>query len=165
MSEQLIDYWTVIQNRLTNTSGLKRPDNTIATILKEMTNGFYNEFTEDIYNTVLETFLLTADSSYLDIKGKELNIQRTSEESDNDYRQRLFNAISTVLNVNFIKKQGIIVYTKKEKEDNIRQKMTSNNPYINNTYAIFPKTSTSSFFISTDFIYEYVTTYYMKGWD
>lgn len=85
-------------------------------------------------------------------------------ESDGEYRQRLFNFISTNLSVNFLKKQGIIIYSKKKYDDEIRTKMSSLNPYMSNQYCAIPPNDTIMKYVEKDIIYYKIMQIYIKGW-
>ncbi len=88
----------------------------------------------------------------------------TDGETDDEYRKRLFNAYSPRLTVDYLKKRGIILYSKKEFEDDIRIKMTSFNPYLNNIYAGIPPNEDIRDFLDNDVIHNKHIYIYSKGW-
>ena len=86
-------------------------------------------------------------------------------ETDSEYRKRLFNSYSAHLTINYLKKQGIIIYSKKNYEDEIRINMTSLNPYLNNKYAAIPPNDEILDFLDNDVIHDKHMMIYIKGWD
>lgn len=85
-------------------------------------------------------------------------------ESDDEYRRRLFSFISTNLSIDYLKKQGIIFYAQKNLKDDIRTKMTSLNPYMNNVYCTIPPNDTVMKYILKDIIYYRIMQIFIKGW-
>ncbi|WP_455644815.1 hypothetical protein [Methanosphaera sp.] len=156
--------WTPIELRLHEESGLHYPENHVRKILEACINGILNDVESEIDDAIYESFLLTCSGIYLDMNGEEIGILRETDETDDEYRQRLFNALSSYLSVNFVKLQGMILYSKDELESNIRSKLTSLNPYLSKYYAGIPKNSIATEFLTTDMIYEYNIYYYVKGW-
>lgn len=106
--------WTPIENRLHEESALHYPDNTMRRILEPLLNGLFDAVEEEMNDIIYECFLLTSTGQYLDLFGVEIGLTRENDESDNEYRQRLFNALSEYLSVSFVKLQGIILYAKEE---------------------------------------------------
>ena len=86
-------------------------------------------------------------------------------EDDNEYRRRLLNSINTNISVNYLKRQSIIIYTKKELDDAVRLKMTSLNPYLNNKYCAIPPNDDVTFFMNHELIANKNVIVYIKGWD
>lgn len=158
------DYWKYIEKRLHEESMLHYPENNLRKILKSFLNGILNEFYEDSFNLMKQSFLVTMTGKYLDIKAEEYGLKRKKDESDDELRQRIFNATSTYLSVNFIKLQKTLIYTKKDLTDSIREKMSSNNPYLNNEYAVIPPDVETYDFLENDVVYEKVYQLYKKGW-
>jgi len=93
-----------------------------------------------------------------DIKGG------TDGETDDEYRHRLLNNISTNISVNYLKRQGVIIYTKKELRNSVRTKMTSFNPYLNNKYVAIPPLNEVEDFVNNELIADYCMIIYKKGW-
>lgn len=85
-------------------------------------------------------------------------------ESDSEYAQRLLNNESTNISVNYLKKMGILIYTKNDLDDNIRTKMTSFNPYLFNEYALIPPNNEVADFTLHELIVNDWTVVYIKGW-
>ena len=160
----MTDYWKYIEERLHEESMLHYPENNIRLILKSFLNGTLNDFEEDSFDLMKQSFLVTMTGKYLDIKAEEYGLKRKTNETDDEFRQRIFNAISTYLSVNFIKLQKTLIYTKKNLHDNIREKMTSDNPYLNNEYAVIPPDVETFDFLENDVIYEKIYELYKKGW-
>lgn len=86
-------------------------------------------------------------------------------ETDNHYRRRLLNNESVNLSVNQIKREGIIVYSKKNRDDVIRVKMSSLNPYMSNKYALIPSNDEKLYFSEYDLIADDNVKVYRKGWE
>ena len=158
------DYWRYIEERLHEESLLHYPDNKLRLILKSFLNGILNDFYDDSFDLMKQSFLVTMSGKYLDIKAEEYGLKRKTDESDDELRQRIFNATSTYLSVNFIKLQKTLIYTKKDLNDSIREKMSSNNPYLNNEYAVIPPDVETYDFLENDVVYEKIYQLYKKGW-
>lgn len=104
-------------------------------------------------------------SSELEVSNEIPITGGTDGETDEEYRKRIFNAYSPRLTVDYLKKQGIIIYSKKEFEEDIRTKMTSLNPYLNNVYAGIPPNEEIADFLDNDVIHNKHIYIYTKGWD
>lgn len=104
-------------------------------------------------------------SSNLSVRNESSIDGGTDGETDDEYRRRIFNAYSPRLTVDYLKKQKIILYSKKEFEEDIRTKMTSLNPYLNNIYAGIPPNDQISDFLDNDVIHNKHIYIYKKGWD
>lgn len=111
--------------------------------------------------TIIDTTYL---SSNLTVTNKIEIVGGTDGETDDVYRQRLFNSISTKLTVNYLKNQGNILYAEEEFNDNIRIKMTSLNPYMNNKYCIIPNGIHMQNFVTKEVIYNKIMNIYVRGW-
>ena len=85
-------------------------------------------------------------------------------ETDDQYRQRLLNNINTNITINYLKKQGIIIYSKKNHDDDVRTKMTSFNPYLNNMYDVIPPYNEVYDFVKYDLIADQYIMVYIRGW-
>lgn len=85
-------------------------------------------------------------------------------EEDDDYRLRLLNNISQNITINYLKRQGIIIYSVDSLEDNVRTKVTSFNPYVNNEYAIIPSNNEVRDFVKDELVTEYCFNIYIRGW-
>ncbi|RAP46455.1 MAG: hypothetical protein BZ136_07555 [Methanosphaera sp. rholeuAM74] len=160
----MVDYWNFIEKRLHEESMLRYPLNRLRGILRSFVNGALNDFYDDALDVLAQSFLLTCTGKYLDLRGVEYNLKREVGEDDESYRQRLFNLTSCYLSVNFIKMQNALVYTKDDVEDSIRLKMTSNNPYLNNEYAVIPPNVDVFDFLENDVLFDDVYVLYKRGW-
>lgn len=119
------------------------------------------------YNTETEKLTVFDKSrlpSTLEVTNEVPIVGGTDGETDEEYRKRLFAANTSKLTVNFLKKQGIILYSKKEFDDNIRTNMTSLNPYLNNIYAGIPPNNQTLDFLDNDVIHNKHIKVYKKGW-
>lgn len=85
-------------------------------------------------------------------------------ESDTEYGQRLLNNNSVNISVNYLKRQGIVIYTKGERDEDIRTKMTSFNPYLFNEYALIPPNNEVADYTLHELIVNDWTMVYIKGW-
>ena len=88
----------------------------------------------------------------------------TDGETDEEYRKRLFNAYAPKLTINYLKKMGIIIYSKKEFREDVRVNMTSFNPYLNNIYVGIPPNEDVQYFLDNDVIHNKHIYIYTKGW-
>ena len=119
----------------------------------------FNAYEEEL--TTIDTTYLSKD---LTVKNEIPILGGEDMESDAEYRQRLFNSISVNLSINFLKRQGIIIYSKKEYNNNIRIKLSSLNPYLNNKYAAIPPSNEVLNFLDRDVIHDKIMQIYIKGW-
>ena len=85
-------------------------------------------------------------------------------ETDSEYRQRLFNNINTNISINYLKRQGIIIYSKKRLKDDVRTDMTSFNPYLSNKYAVIPPNNEVMDFVKNELITKDCFVVYTRGW-
>lgn len=85
-------------------------------------------------------------------------------ESDDAYRQRLLNNINSNISVNHLKKQGVTLFSKKEVDDNIRVKLSSNNPYVTNKYGAIPPNREMKDYMENEMIINDWVILYHKGW-
>lgn len=85
-------------------------------------------------------------------------------ETDDQYRQRLLNNISTNITINLLKNKNIIIYSKKSLNDDVRTRLTSFNPYLNDEYAIIPPNNEVHDYVKYELITEYCFVIYIKGW-
>ncbi|MCD8210592.1 MAG: hypothetical protein LUC37_03480 [Prevotella sp.] len=99
--------WNAIVRRLHEESGLQYPQNRVRLILEACINGGLDDLEAVIWTTIFAGFLQTCTGKYLDLRGEEIGLSRRSNESDDEYRQRLFNALSYYLSVRFIKFYGL----------------------------------------------------------
>ena len=159
-----MDRWNAIESRLHEETSLRYPENIVRKLLKEVINKHFDDLESSFEELLYESFLVSSTGEYLDIRGAEYGILREKNESDESYRQRILNMISSFFTVNFMKKQGFILYTIHSLESNVRTEMTSNNPYLNNIYMAIPKHALARDFMLNDTIYEYNLVHYTKLW-
>lgn len=119
------------------------------------------------YNAEANT-LSVFDSSSIDDDLIVMNIDEIKggeeEENDGSYRQRLLNNKTLNISVNHLVRNGVIVYTKENVDDDIRIKTTSNNPYLNNKYALIPPENEVKEFIIKDLLMDDNVRIYIMGW-
>ncbi|WP_292474155.1 hypothetical protein [Methanosphaera sp.] len=159
-----MDRWKHITQRLHEETSLRYPENSVYKLMDACVNELFDDLETEIDELLYESFLVSCTGYYLDIRGAEYGILREKDETDASYRQRIFNMISSFLTVNFMKKQGLILYTIDTLDSNIRTKVTSNNPYLNNLYMALPRHNLARDFLLNDTIYEYNIVHYIKLW-
>lgn len=157
--------WTQIKNRLHENSGLQDPYNAVS-ILFDLTIGMALESFDDfIDDHLLQAFILTSEGAHLDRIGDEYGVYRISEtESDDHYRQRIFNSIILTLSIIFIERQGIRNYSKRNRLDDSRIYLTSNNPHTHNVYDSVPMTDEGKKFLLNQLIYDEICNPHYRGW-
>lgn len=161
-----VTQWDTIVDRLHEESGLQYPDNILHKIIGACVTGLFEENVMNFLESLIyECFLLSSQGKYLDILGEEYGVDRETNEDDDNYRKRIFNIISYNLTVNYLKRQGLLLYNLINIENNPRYGMTSHNPYMSNYFLALPETQLARDFMLNDMIYEYVLKYYIKGWD
>ena len=120
------------------------------------------------YNTEANTITTIVDNGYNNGNYMVTNaadiVDGVDGEDDDSYRKRLLNNISTNISVNFLKRQGIIIYSKKSLKNNIRVNMTSFNPYLNDEYCLIPPDDELLDYVTNEVIGDYCFVVYLKGW-
>lgn len=119
----------LILDQIPDTSELSNPRNPMYRIIDDGVGAWLDNFEERDLDSQL--FLNTATGKYLDLHGKDWNIRRKPNESDEDYRQRIIYESMGEVTVGFL----LTVYNVElyafvddfSVEDNT---MTSDNPYI-----------------------------------
>lgn len=124
-------YGEAIIDRLHPNCSLRNLDNPARQIILNTVGALLDDF--DLYDTLEAPFLQNASNVYLDLHGKDLNVNRRLNETDDDYRKRLFYEVLGVLTVNYL----LTVYdldllVKVSNFSKTGLKLTSDNPYINN---------------------------------
>jgi hypothetical protein len=125
----LSDFGEEIINRLPDTSSLHITTNpgrkVIDTTIGEWLTAFDDE---DWFN---QFFLDSATGPYLDVHGKDFNVKRKLDETDEDYRQRIIYETIGHLTINFLKEvYGVELYTYVPGFDATENTLISDNPYI-----------------------------------
>jgi hypothetical protein len=160
----MIDFWRTIELRLHEESQLHHPLNEVKKILKSYINGALNEYDEFDQDLIKDAFLKTCTDVYLDERGAEYGLLRNTDETDDEFRSRIMNANNLNLSVNFMKKQGMTLYSKKKVDDKIRLKLSSMNPYMSRYYACIPDNITVSDFVENKVIHRKTLEIYKRGW-
>ena len=119
----------LILDQIPDTSELSNPNNPMYRIIDDGVGAWLDNFEERDLDSQL--FLNTATGKYLDLHGKDWNIRRKPNESDEDYRQRIIYESMGEVTVGFL----LTVYNVElyafvddfNVEDNT---LTSDNPYI-----------------------------------
>ena len=87
-------------------------------------------------------------------------------EEDSDYRRRLLNSVTVNTSVNYLKRQGIIIYSQMYVDSDIRVKATSFNPYMRNKYVAIPPNDNPDVteFLEKELIANDTLAVYKRGW-
>ncbi len=119
-----------IINRLHIDCSLHNPSNPARKVIDNTIGEWLTNF--DDFDLFSQVFVNDATGKYLDLIGRDYNIKRRLDESDDDYRQRIILESLGHLTVNYLLEvYNLELYTYVPSfsvEDNT---LTSDNPYIN----------------------------------
>ena len=117
-----------IIDRLHENSPLRGVGNPMAKIINDGVGEWFDQFVED--NSFDDFFLDSATGGYLDAWGREFNVPRRLEETDEDYRTRIVLESLGHLTVPYLQDvYGLVLYCFVEDFDPSENTLTSDNPY------------------------------------
>lgn len=156
--------WIQIRNRLHENSGLQNPKNPVGVLFDLTISAMLEKFDEFIDEHILQAFVLTSEEFHLDRIADEYGLVRLDDESDDELRRRILNAIVFTLSIIYIERQGIRNYSKQLLTDNSRIYITSCNPHTHNIYDSYAETDIAKNFFLNQLVYEYTCLLHWKGW-
>lgn len=121
----------------------------------------------DRFNTEIDSLTIFNASEVnkdLIVTNTELIQGGVDGESDAEYKQRLLNNTSTNITLNYLKRMGIIFYSKNSLNEDVRTKLTSFNPYVSHYYAAIPPSNGVHDYVKYELITEDCFVIYIKGW-
>lgn len=136
----MTDYGDGILERINENSNLTNPNNPFHKLINFGVGGWLDYFDD---NPIAEQiFLESATGSWLDVHGKEYNITRKVDESDDDYRQRIvYESLGHITIPFLIDVFSLELYCFVENFD-VSNTLTSDNVYICNKYMSFVDSET-----------------------
>ena len=124
-------FMDMIVDMLPAHSPLQKTDNQVRTVL-DKTMGEYMDNFDTPFD---ELFLDTATGGWLDAFGKDYNIPRKLDESDDDYRQRIVYEKKDNLTVGLLYQvYEVKLFSKVDNFNPSNNDLTSDNPYIAKEY-------------------------------
>ena len=121
-----------IIDRLHPDCSLRDNDNPMRSVLLGTVGAILDDF--DLYDSMEAPYLQNASGVYLDLHGKDLGVTRKYQESDDDYRKRLFYEVLGVLSVAYLLNvYNLTLYSKVDDFSVDGLTLTSDNPYIRDT--------------------------------
>ena len=121
-----------IIDRLHPDCSLRDADNPMRSVLLGTVGAILDDF--DLYDSMEAPYLQNATGVYLDLHGKDLGVRRKYQESDDDYRKRLFYEVLGVLSVAYLLNvYDLTLYSKVDDFTVDGLTLTSDNPYIRDT--------------------------------
>ena len=121
-----------IIDRLHPDCSLRDNDNPMRSVLLGTVGAILDDF--DLYDSMEAPYLQNATGVYLDLHGKDLGVTRKYQESDDDYRKRLFYEVLGVLSVAYLLNvYNLTLYSKVDDFTVDGLTLTSDNPYIRDT--------------------------------
>ena len=122
-------YGTGIIERLPVNSQLQNPDNPMHNIIQNTIGELLDNFEID-YD---QFFLQDATGKYLDLHGKQYGIGRKSNESDEEYRNRIILCAYEYATVKVLTEiYGVKFYANVDNFENNTNLLCSDNPYLTN---------------------------------
>lgn len=119
----------LILDQIPDTSELSNPNNPMYRIIDDGVGAWLDNFEERDLDSQL--FLNTATGKYLDLHGKDFNIRRKPNESDDDYRQRIIYESMGEVTVGFLLNvYNVELYAFVDDFSVENNTLTSDNPYI-----------------------------------
>ena len=129
------DHGEAMFKRLPRVSALQNPNNPGRKVLDNTIGEWLDN--HDVSELFEGVFLTSATGAYLDLHGKDLNIPRQKDESDDDYRKRLQYESLGHLTAKYLNDVfHLEVYAKVEDFDPTENMLTTNNPYIQGPFMI-----------------------------
>jgi len=123
-------YGEAIIDRLHENCALRDESNPMRSVFINTVGAILDDF--DLYDSMEAPYLQNASGVYLDLHGKDLGVRRKYQESDDDYRKRLFYEVLGVLTVAYLLNvYELTLYTYIAGFDVSDNTLTSDNPYIN----------------------------------
>ena len=132
--EEILDY-----NRLNPNSNLSNP-NSDGYKLFDNTIGWYLDNKMD-FDSLSQTFILTAVGSYLDLLGRTKGVYRLTNEEDDDYRERIIKLINLQFSKKDLEGIGCEIFDYVEEVD---KQVTSTNTLLTNQYLIYADKDTKT---------------------
>ena len=121
--------------RLPSSSALQKQDNQGRKVLDNTIGEWFDN--HDISELFEGAFLKSATGAYLDLHGKDLNIPRQKDETDDDYRERLQYESLGHLTAKYLNDVfNIEVYAKVDDFDLTENMLTTNNPCVQGPFMI-----------------------------
>ena len=125
-------YGEAIIDRLHPDCSLRDESNPVRSVLLGTVGAILDDF--DLYGSMEAPYLQNATGVYLDLHGKDLGVRRKYQESDDDYRKRLFYEVLGVLSVAYLLNvYELPLYSRVEDFSVDGMTLTSDNPYIRDT--------------------------------
>ena len=125
-------YGEAIIDRLHEDCALRNETNPMRSVIINTVGAVLDDF--DLYDSMEAPYLQNAPNVYLDLHGKDLGVKRKYQESDEDYRNRLFYEVLGYLTVAYLLNvYDLTLYSKVSSFSLTGMKLTSDNPYINDS--------------------------------
>ena len=111
-------------------SALKKKDNELRKVLDYSVGAWFDA--HDVQDFYEQLFLTSATGKYLDLHGKDYAVYRKTDESDEDYRERIVQEKLEHLTPEYLKSiYGLTLYVFVDDFDASENTLTSDNVYIN----------------------------------
>ena len=124
------DYGEGIINRLHPNSPLRQESNPARTLIMNTIGAWLDNY--DVISLYENSFLETATGRWLDLYGRDLDVPRKLDESDEDYRTRLIYESIGNLNVDYLLNVfGLTLYSFREDFNIENNTLVSDNPFLN----------------------------------
>ena len=123
------DFGEEILYNLGVNSSLNKPDNPMGRLIDNTIGEWLTRKNEEPFFE--QFFLQEATGKYLDLHGKDYNVKRRLDESDEDYRKRIIYTVLGQLTVSYlVEVYDVILYRDVTDFDVTENTLTSDNPYL-----------------------------------
>jgi len=130
----LSDFMEMVVGLLSSSSSLQDENNELRNVL-DKTIGAYMDDQDNVFD---QLFLSTATGSWLDCHGRDYGVTRKTDESDEDYRNRIiFEKLEYLTVGNLQSIYGLELFNYISSYSSSSNKLTSDNPYRTNKYMAF----------------------------
>ena len=118
---------------LSEHSSLKNENNPVRKVIMNTVGEWLdNHSLSDLFDSM---FINTANGGYLDLFGRDYNIPRQADETDDDYRQRIiFEKLEWLTVHNLQNIYGVEIYNAFDGFNPQKNSLTSDNPYLSDFY-------------------------------
>jgi len=125
------------KERLNPLSNLSNSESDGYKLIKNTIGWFLDE--KNDAELINQIFISTATGEYLDLIGNTYGVTRKTDETDEDYRNRILLIVNFVFSPNYLHKLGVEIFCYVEEIEN---QITSSNPLLSHQYLLYADNDT-----------------------